>query len=362
MVWALVGLLAGLLLAEVLIQLRAVRVVLAMIENSPPFRIESLPPDPDAERFEVQTKDGLTLRGSIYRQAERAPRGLIVFCHEFGGNHWSAMLYASALWKAGFDVLAFDFRNLGESDKLAGYEPLHWLTHYEVIDLHAVLDYIQQRPDLREFPLGLFGISRGGNAALYAAAVRSEVRCVASDGAFETRLMLLAHARRWISLVVTERVAELVPWWHVRFTLWLARMASQFRRRCRYAMLEGVLPKLKDKPLLVVIGERDTYVLAEVPAEMCRLAGQPDALWVVPHAKHNMARLVDAKEYDRRLVEFFAVLDRTGETPLSEVSRAAIPVNSSRVSAESNVAAVRPTAPVRFSIWSFWRGWVVAGR
>ena len=67
MVWALVGLLAGLLLAEVMIQLRAVRVVLAMIENSPPFRIESLPPDADAERFEVQTEDGLTLRGSIYR-------------------------------------------------------------------------------------------------------------------------------------------------------------------------------------------------------------------------------------------------------------------------------------------------------
>ena len=362
MVWALVGLLAGLLLAEVLIQVRAARVVLAMIENSPPFRIESLPPDPDAERFEVQTKDGLTLRGSIYRPPGRAPRGLIVFCHEFGGNHSSAMLYASALRKAGFDILAFDFRNLGNSDKLAGYEPLHWLTHYEVTDLHAVLDYIQQRPDLREFPLGLFGISRGGNAALYAAAERSEVRCVASDGAFETRLMLLAHARRWISLVVTQRVAELVPWWHVRFTLWLARMASQLRRRCRYAMLEGVLPKLKDKPLLVIVGERDTYVLTEVPAEMCRLAGQPDALWVVPHAKHNMARLVDTNEYDRRLVDFFAVLDRTGETPLSEVSRTAIPVNSGRLSAESAVAAVRPTTPLRFSMASDLLGLDVAGR
>ena len=71
-------------------------------------------------------------------------------------------------------------------------------------------------------------------------------------------------------------------------------------------MLEGVLPKLKDKPLLVIIGQRDTYVLAEVPAEMCRLAGQPDALWVVPHAKHNMARLMDT-----RLPEHFGVAPST---------------------------------------------------
>ena len=171
----------------------------------------------------------------------------------FKPGAFPAVTVPPSLRKAGFNILAFDFRNLGNSDKQSGYEPLHWLTHYEVTDLFAVLDYIQQRPDLREFPLGLFGISRGGNAALYAAAERPEVRCVASDGAFEMRLMLLAFARRWISLVVTERVAELVPWWHVRFTLWLARAASQLRRRCRYAMLEGILPKLKDKPLMLIV-------------------------------------------------------------------------------------------------------------
>ena len=305
MVGVLIGLLAGLLLAEVLVQWRAVRMVLLLLENSPPFRIEFLPADPDVECFEVRTLDGLTLRGSIYRQHDRLPRGMIVFCHEFGNNHWSAMLYASALWKAGFSVLSFDFRNFGDSDKMPGYEPLHWLTHYEVTDLHAVLDYIQQQPDLRELPLGLFGMSRGGSAALYSASVRPDVRCVASEGAFSMELMLLAHARRWISLVVTERLADLVPWWHVRLTLWLTRMISQLRRHCRYAILEQVLPNLRDKPLLVITGERDSYVLPEMSIELCSLAGQPRALWVVAQARHNSARSADPEEYDRQLVEFF---------------------------------------------------------
>lgn len=341
MVWALLGLIAGLLLAEVLIQVRAVRVVLTLIENPPPFRVQSLPADPDAERFEVKTPDGLTLRGSIYRQTERTPRGLIVFCHEYGSNHWSAMLYSGALWRAGFNVLSFDFRNLGESDHQPGYVPLHWMTNYEVTDLKAVLDYVQRTPDLSTLSLGLFGISRGGSTALYVASVRPEVKCVATEGAFDTQLMLLAHARRWISLIVGQRLVELIPWWHVRFTLALARGLSQLRRRCRYANLRNVLPLLKDRSLFMIAGKRDTYVVPEVPKEICRLAGQPDAVWVVPGAKHNLARLIDSEEYDRRLVAFFAALDPSNQQVPS------IPNSGNRSASEGKLTSLQVAKPPR---------------
>ncbi len=317
MIWALVGLLAGLVLAEALIQWRAVRVVLALIENSPPFRVECLPPDPSAEPLAVRTKDGLTLRGSLYRHSDCPPRGLIVFCNEFGANHWSAMLYCSSLFDAGFNILAFDFRNQGESDKQHGYEPLHWLTHFEVNDLHAILDHVRQHEDLRELPLGLFGVSRGGTAALYVAAMRPDVRCVAAEGGFGSKLMMLAHARRWISMTVPERLADLVPWWHVHWTIILTHWVSQFRRRCRYALLERQLPKLRSKPLFLIAGERDAYVLPDVSREICRLTEHPDALWTVPRAKHNLGRSVNKDEYDRRLVEFFGGLDRVNGSPRS---------------------------------------------
>ena len=314
MIWALAGLLAGLLLAEVLVQWHAVRVVLALIENSPLFRTESLPPDPDAESFSVVTIDGLTIRGFLHRHTETTPRGLIVFCPEFTSNCRSAMMYCSALARAGFHVLSFDFRNHGDSDKQPGYEPLHWLTLYEIHDLNAVLDYVQQRPDLCELPLGLFGISRGGGAALYAAALRQEVALVAVEGAFGIETMMMAHARRWITIATPEKIAELIPRWHVKWTVTLSRWGSQWRRKCRYAMLERVLPKLADRPILVISGKRDTYVLTEVAEEICRLAKQPNALWSVPKAKHNLARSVNPEEYDRRLVEFFSAIDQPAET------------------------------------------------
>lgn len=298
------------LAAEVLIQWSAVRVVLALIENSPPFRVESLPSDPDAEPFTCQTRDGIILRGCLYRHTEQTPRGLIVFCPEFASNHRSAMLYCSALSRAGFHVLAFDFRNHGDSDSMPGYVPLHWLTRYEVIDLKAVLDHVYSQPDLNELPLGLFGISRGGSAALYVAAQRPEVLRVAVEGAFGIDMMMLAHSRHFISIATPPWLTKILPEWHIKLTIMLTRWISQQRRNCKYSLLERVLPRLANKPTLIIGGLRDTYVLPEVTKEIVRLVGQPDALWLVAKAKHNLARAVNPDEYDRRLVDFFLSLDQ----------------------------------------------------
>lgn len=313
MIWAIVGL-SVLVLADAVIQWHAVRVVLALIENSPPFRVESLPPDPDAEPFSVRTRDGITLRGCLYRHTEQTPRGLIVFCPEFASNHRSAMLYCSALSRAGFHVLTFDFRNHGDSDSMPGYEPLHWLTKYEVLDLNAVIDHVYSRPDLNELPLGLFGISRGGGAALYVAARRPEVQQVATEGAFTTEMLMMSHARHFIPIIVPALVAKIIPDWHIKMTVAMARWISQRRRHCHYVTLERVLPKLANKPALIIAGQRDTYVLADVAQGLVRLIGQPQALWTVAKAKHNLARSVNPAEYDRRLVEFFMNLDQPAES------------------------------------------------
>ena len=312
MIWTIVGL-SVLVLAEVVIQWSAVRVTLALIENSPPFRVESLPPDPDAEAFSVRTRDGITLRGCLYRHTEQTPRGLIVFCPEFASNHRSAMLYCSALSRAGFHVLTFDFRNHGDSDSMPGYEPLHWLTKYEVLDLNAVVDHVYSRPDLNELPLGLFGISRGGGAALYVAARRPEVQQVATEGAFTTDMLMLSHARYFIPIIVPALVAKIIPDWHIKMTVAMARWISQRRRHCHYVKLERVLPKLANKPALIIAGQRDTYVLADVAQGLVRLIGQPQALWTVAKAKHNLARSVNPAEYDRRLVDFFMRLDQPAD-------------------------------------------------
>ena len=305
--WIVLGVPLGLVALSLAVQAVCITKILPIFEHRPPFGVESSPPDPDAETMAFPSTHGLTLRGSLYRTVSQPARGLIVFCPEMGGNHWSAMSYAQALSDAGFHVFSFDFRNQGESDHLPGYDPLHWLSEYEVADLRAALTYVRKHPDLRTLPLGLFGISRGGCAALAVAAECDDVKLVACEGLFTTRSMLLHYTLRWASLSVPNWLMKFAPLWHIRITLEMARVASQFRRRCRYTVLERTLPRLRHRPVLMIADGRDTYVPTEIAEQLGRLiGGDKYKVWIVPEAKHNAGRQADPEGYDRRLVELFS--------------------------------------------------------
>lgn len=309
--WIIVGVLSGLVAIDLVIHGIAALLILPLFERKIPFGVRPSPPDPDAEPVSFPTTHGLTLRGGLYRQRDANPLGLVIFCPELEGNHWSALTYAEALWKAGFDVLAFDFRNQGESDCLPGYDPLHWLTEYEVSDVLAAVAYVRSRSDLRHLPLGLLGISRGGGAALAAAARCRQVRCIACEGVFSTDGLMLHYTLRWASLYAPHWLLRLFPIWHIRWTLQITRLLSRLRKRCRWTNLERRLLRLRDRPVLMIAGARDTYVPPEITQSLCRRIGRScRSVWIVPDAKHNMAREVAPAEYDHRLVEFFSRMTR----------------------------------------------------
>ncbi len=299
------------------------RVMLRAFERKLPFSVEPAAPGSNAERVSFPTAGGLTLRGSLYRHEVRPPRGLIIFCPELGGNHWCALNYCQGLWDAGFNILAFDFRNQGESDAMGGYDPLHWSTEYEIDDAMAVIAYSRQRHDLSELPVGLFGISRGGSVALATAARCRDVRCVAGEGVFSNNSLFVHYTLRWAVLYCPEWLLKLLPLWHIKLTVALIRWISQVRRRCRYVNLERLLPRLENIPTLFIAGTRDTYVHLEIPNNLSRRIGaERSQVWVVEGAKHNLARQVDPDAYDSKLVDFFSYLDL--KTADSSVSRSQV--------------------------------------
>lgn len=306
--WWVVAIVASLCLVEFLLRLFSVKVVLPIFERRPPFNVRSTGADPDAEHVCFAAGDGLTLAGSLYRPLGE-PRGVIVFCPEFGGMHWSAPSYASSLIDAGFAVFSFDFRNQGESDFEAGYVPTHWVTEKEVADALAAIEHVADRDDLAGLPLGVFGISRGGNAALVAAARSRQVQAVAAEGAFSTDAMMLYYAYRWAELYLPAWFLRVFPDWHLAENLRFARRVSGWRHGVRYAVLERWLPLLAGRPVLLITGGRDSYVAPAIPEQIRRRIGPScRPVWVVPGAKHNQARSTAKDEYDRRLVEFFSTI------------------------------------------------------
>ena len=304
--WIVTGIL-GLAAVDLVIRLIYVGKIVAVFEQGPPVGAVPASPDPDVEVVRFPTSDGLTLAGSLHRGRQQPARGVVLFCPEFDGSHWSAANYCAGLLQADFDVFAFDFRNQGESDPQPGYRPLHWLTSYEVSDVNAAINYIGSRPDLRDLPLGLFGMSRGAGAALAAAATHPKIACIACDGAFTTMGLAVHYTRRWATLYVPAWLLKLLPVWHLRQTVVLARWRSQIRKGCRYTLLEKLFPRLRDRSVLLIAGQRDNYVPSEVTEILHRgLSPACGEIWFVPGARHNMARQSDPETYDRHLVRFFS--------------------------------------------------------
>ena len=309
MMWLVVGMIAALLLAGYSYLLsKFVRIIKPIFETSPTLIPAHAEPDPDAELLEIPTSNGMRLSACLYQHDESESRGIIIFCPEFGATKWSWQKYCRPLWEEGYDILSFDFRNQGESDIQDGYHELHWLTEFEIEDVHAVIDFVKSHPHLRERPIGLMGVSRGGSAALAAGSESADVELICADSAFPTEPMMLFYIERWVSLYAPQKIHQVMPQWHTRFIVKLAKWSSQWSNGCRYA---EVLPRLRRMPrqkrVLLIAGTRDSFVHPDVTRTLRDSLGECcEEMWMVNGAKHNMAHSTDPEGYQERTNAFFA--------------------------------------------------------
>jgi len=295
-----------------------------LLDRMPPFRVEPAEPQKQATPFEATTKDGLTLRGSIYHPEGEEPRGLVVFCPETIASHWSAVRYCQGLIDAGYIVVSFDFRNQGESDRLEKYDSLHWVTEYEVEDLKTVLDWVRDQAAFSDLPIGVFGVSRGGSVALMAASALRDITFIAADSSYTNDLLIAHYIHRWVRLIVPGWIVNMRgSMWHIYITLKAAFWAQQFRKGCRYLNSSDPFTKVRGKRVLLIAGMNDSYVPTTISQRIQNMLGtQCEDLWLVPRAAHNGARSRDPEQYDQRLTAFF---DQMVEAPASAVETVVSP-------------------------------------
>ena len=280
--------------------------IMRVFEETPLFVPPNEPPDPGAENVRFQTSDGLWLQGSWFPPYMGPCRGTIVFCHEYLSNRWSCRPYAEPLRESGFQVFAFDFRNHGESQSLPGYDPMQWATAHEVVDLRAALAQVRGRVGSQDHRIGLLGISRGGSAGILAAALDPSVRAVVTDGAFPTHFTQFSYMIRWAGIYAGHlHIYQLTPSWYYSILCWIARFLGGRRHGCRFPRVERAVRKISPRPLLMIHGEKDSYIVEEIARKLFAHAAEPKEFWLVPGAKHNGAIQVAGEEYARRLVAVF---------------------------------------------------------
>ncbi len=350
MIWLWVGLAilaAAVVAAPLALHLYVVRAYLPWVDRifqeRPLFLVPRGQPAPGAEEVTLTTDDGVRLCG-CYLPAEARPRkGVILFGLEFGSNRWGCLSYCESLRAAGYDVFAFEMRGQGDSPAQPGYEPLQWVTDFELRDFAAALAYLKGRPDRDPRGVGLFGLSKGGSAGLMAAAADPFVRCCVTDGVFGTRTTMLPYIRQWAVIYIRIKwVTRLLPLWYLVLVRELTIRRVARLRHCHYPDLEAALPKLAPRPLLMIHGGADTYIKPEMARALFELAGAPKELWLVEGAKHNQAVHVANGEYKRRVRAFF---DTHLAAPAPPSAAPAAPA-ASAASAANGIVAKETPVPV----------------
>jgi alpha-beta hydrolase superfamily lysophospholipase len=279
--------------------------VLRIFQEKPLFIIPFGKPDPEAEDIELPGPEGLVLR-ACYWKAKTPRKGVLWFGLEFGSSRWSAGPYCDFLREAGYDVFACESRGQGQTPTVNGYEPLQWVTRFDVEDYRIAFEHLKNRPDADPRGIGLFGLSKGAAAGVLAAADDAVLRCAVTDGMFGTRTTMIPYMAQWVMIYTPrKKLAKHLPKWYLSHVAGLALGRIEDERKVKYPSLVTALRKLGDRPILMIHGGADNYIKPDMARSLFRDARDPKELWIVDGAKHNQAAHVAGDEYRRRIREFF---------------------------------------------------------
>src|ERR1700694_2799695 len=115
-------------------------------------------------QIEFKADDSTMLRGWLKLPDRAGPHPLVVMTHGAGGHkEWFLPGLSDILLEAGIAALAYDHRNLGESDAEPRFEidpPL------QIRDYRTAITYAGTLPDIDRSRIGVFGTSLSGGHVL----------------------------------------------------------------------------------------------------------------------------------------------------------------------------------------------------
>lgn len=288
--WKWKRLLAGLALGAVVVWLAA-NFAAAYLFLHPPKLPLARTPAALGIRFEKVTfrsSDGVRLRGWFVPRPKA--RGTILLCHGYPGNRADLLSYIGFLHRGGFQVLAFDFRALGESGGA-----MSTIGYREVGDALGAVAYLKARRDTKHLPVGILGTSMGGAVALQAASLSPDLRAVVADSPYAR--LDRAVDQRFRAYGGASGVALSLP-------------AQWFGGQMLGANTAAVAPvdgmaRISPRPLLLIYGSKDRWILPEDSRLLYEAARAPKEAWKIEGAGHVGGYAVAGQAYEERILGFF---------------------------------------------------------
>lgn len=239
------------------------------------------------ENIRIETPDGISLAAWFVPPKER-PGAVAVLLHGAGGDRGGAGWHARQLIAAGYGILSYDQRGLGESS--GRNVSLGW--QYRG-DLMSVVRYAQTRPEVDPKRVAAVGLSRGAHIALNAAYLQPD--CFAGlwlDGMGSQRLEDYPEPRDGIEKF------ELV------LNAMILKMAEIQLGELLPPAFGQILPELDHTPMMLVSAGLDDYE-NRMSKYYARVHGSNEEIWLIENAWHTGGPAVVPDEYRRRMLAFF---------------------------------------------------------
>jgi cephalosporin-C deacetylase-like acetyl esterase len=193
----------------------------------------------------------------------------IIMSHGFSATrHMGLPSFAERFQAAGFAVLLFDYRCLGDSD---GDERGRIVPQEQHDDLRAAIGFLARQPGIDAARIGLWGTSYSGGHALFVGALDPRIKAIVAQ------VPALSVARSLIGFVGAEGFAGFLA----AFAGWVNHTTFEsIARMAEY--LPAAFIDLAAKPILIQAAEHDGIIPISQVHEAFARAQEPKALEIYP--------------------------------------------------------------------------------
>ena len=239
------------------------------------------------EDVEIETDDGIHLAG--WYVPPKDPSGaVIVLLHGARGDRCGTAWHAGQLIEAGYGLLLYDQRALGESTGEMVY--IGWMEGY---DLLAVVEYLGSRSDVNAEKIGVVGLSGGGHIALNAAFIEPDrISALWLDGIPAQGIKDFPEAEN-----VGERFA-------IVMNSMIYKMAEIHLNLSAPPAFIDILPELDQIRMTIIAGGLDDFE-NRVSQKYASVIGSNAEVWLIENAWHVGGPVIVPEEYSGRMLEFF---------------------------------------------------------
>ncbi len=226
----------------------------------------------------------------------------ILVCPGYRTRKSDLLGISARLWRAGHNVLIFDFYGHGEpssTNVTLGYR--------EMNDFNGAIAYAKERaPQTR---LGVIAYSMGASVAIMCSARCLDIEAIVADSGF---------ANHWSAIDYNLRRARI---WPSTPFVWTADHMMGWLGGYRFSQVNPLreIGKIAPRPVLLIHGGKDSLVDPRDAALLYKAANQPKELWLVPHADHCGVYFVDRVAYTEKALDFFDKALRQEPRPLIEI-------------------------------------------